>query len=80
MRRENGVNFSDDYTKIAGDSIGNAGGNGQTVSGVVHNTSDYEYFLVKNKTIVDTFDNTEGLGASNGLHNRICLRMIRIIF
>jgi hypothetical protein len=70
LRRENGVNFSDDYTKIAGDSIGNAGGNGQTVSGVVHNTSDYEYFLVKNKTIVDTFDNTEGLGASNGLHNK----------
>ena len=70
LRRESGVNFSDDLTKIAGDSIGNAGGNGQTLSGVVYNTSDYEYFLVKNKTVVDTFDNTEGSGAANGLHNK----------
>ena len=66
LRRENGVNFNSDLTKIAGDSIGNA----SLDTGTIYSTSDYEYFLVKNKTVVDKFDNTEGLGAANGLHNK----------
>ena len=68
LRKENGVNFSDDWLTIAGDSIGFAGGaafGGGAVSGVVYNTADYEYFLVKNKTIADTFNNTV-----EALHNK----------
>ena len=63
LRREDGVNFNADYTKIAGDSTGHAT-NG---TGTIYNTADYEYFLVKKETIINTFDNTN-IGGK--LHNK----------
>jgi hypothetical protein len=63
LRREDGVNFNADYTKIAGDSTGDATNN----TGTVYTVSDYEYFMVKKETIIDTFDNTN-IGGK--LHNK----------
>tara|TARA_B000000557_G_scaffold73172_2_gene58080 strand:+ start:5277 stop:9740 length:4464 start_codon:yes stop_codon:yes gene_type:complete len=64
LRREPGVNFSTDYTRIAGDSTGNAEG----LTGTYYNVADYEYFLVKSESIIGAsngFDNTAGK-----LHNK----------
>jgi hypothetical protein len=63
LRREDGVNFNADYSKIAGDSTGDATSN----TGTVYNTADYEYYMVKKETIIDTFDNTN-IGGK--LHNK----------
>ena len=63
LRREDGVNFNADYSKIAGDSTGDATNN----TGTVYTVSDYEYFLVKKETIINTFDNTN-IGGK--LHNK----------
>ena len=63
LRRENGVNFNADYSKIAGDSTGDATNN----TGKVYNTADYDYYMVKKETIINTFDNTN-IGGK--LHNK----------
>lgn len=63
LRREDGVNFNADYSKIAGDSTGDATNN----TGAVYTVSDYEYYMVKKETIIDTFDNTN-IGGK--LHNK----------
>ena len=63
LRRENGVNFNTDYSKIAGDSTGDATSN----TGRVYNTADYDYYLVKKESIIDTFDNSN-IGGK--LHNK----------
>ena len=63
LRREDGVNFNADYSKIAGDSTGDAT-NG---TGTCYNTADYDYYLVKKESIINTFDNTN-IGGK--LHNK----------
>ena len=62
LRREDGVNFNGSlYTKIAGNSTGDASSD----TGTVYEIADYDYFLVKNESIIDAFDNTNGK-----LHNK----------
>lgn len=62
LRREDGVNFNDPtYTKIAGNSTGDATAD----TGTVYNVADYEYFLVKNEQVISSFDNNNGK-----LHNK----------
>ena len=68
LRKEDGVNFSSDYSRIAGNSIGDAENN----TGTVHSTDDYEYYLIKSKSVIEgsgnpntSFDNTIGK-----LHNK----------
>ena len=61
LRKENGVNFSADYSRIAGNSIGNAEDN----TGTVYQTADYDWFLVKTTGVIDSFDNTV-----SALHNK----------
>ena len=68
LRKETGVNFSADMAYIAGDSIGDATVEPRT--GVTHATSDYEFFLVRNKAVVNTFNNSKGTESSKGLHNK----------
>jgi len=68
LRKETGVNFSADMAYIAGDSIGDATVDPRT--GVTHATSDYEFFLVRNKAVVNTFNNSNGTESSKGLHNK----------
>ena len=63
LRKEAGVNFSADFSYIAGSSIGDATVEPRT--GVTHATADYEYFLVKTKAVVNQFNNTSG-----ALHNK----------
>jgi hypothetical protein len=66
LRKETSINFSADMEYIAGASIGNA----KNMTGVTHATADYEYFLVRNKAVVNLFNNTEGFESSGGLHNK----------
>ena len=62
LRREDGVNFDGTtFSKIAGNSTGDA----STNTGTVYEVADYDYFLVKNENIINTFDNTNGK-----LHNK----------
>ena len=61
LRREEGVNFSGTFDKIAGNSTGNA----SDLTGTYYNVSDYDYFLVKKELVIDTFDNKAGK-----LHNK----------
>ena len=62
LRREDGVNFNGSlYSKIAGNSTGDASSD----TGTVYEVADYDYFLVKNANIINTFDNTNGK-----LHNK----------
>jgi hypothetical protein len=69
LRKEAGVNFSGDMAYIAGDSIGDATVDPRT--GVTHATADYEFFLVKNKDVVNLFNNQYGKNdTTNGLHNK----------
>ena len=69
LRKEAGVNFSGDMAYIAGNSIGDATVDPRT--GVTHATADYEFFLVKNKDVVNLFNNQFGKNeTTNGLHNK----------
>lgn len=61
LRREPGVNFSGTFDKIAGNSTGDA----TALTGTYYNVADYDFFLVKSESIIDTFDNTAGK-----LHNK----------
>ena len=63
LRREPGVNFNDTYSLIAGDSTGSTRDAQQP--GVVYNVGDYEFFLIKDASILSSFDNTSGK-----LHNK----------
>ena len=63
LRREDGVNFNNDRSKIAGNSTGDAVND----TGTVYNTADYEYYLVKKESIINTFDNSN-IGGK--LHNK----------
>ena len=56
LRRENSVNFNSLYTKIAGSSTGDA----TTGEGTVYDVSKYEFFLVKDDSVVNQFDNQVG--------------------
>lgn len=58
LRREPGVNFDSTYSKIAGNSTGDA--TTTTEKGTVYNVSDYEFFLVKDTTVLSQFNNTSG--------------------
>mgnify|MGYP003641504622 CR=1 FL=1 len=68
LRKEYSVNFSADMAYIAGASIGDASVEPRT--GVTYATADYDYFLVRNKTVVNLFNNTNGLLSAGGLHNK----------
>lgn len=61
LRREEGVNFSGTFDKIAGNSTGNAA----DLTGTYYNVADYDFFLVRRESIIDTFDNVAGK-----LHNK----------
>ena len=56
LRRENSINFNSLFTKIAGTSTGDA----TTDFGTVYDVDNYEYFLVKDDTVVAQFDNQVG--------------------
>ena len=56
LRREDGVNFNSLYTKIAGTSTGDA----VSGDGTVYDVNNYEYFLVKDDSVVAQFDNQVG--------------------
>jgi hypothetical protein len=62
LRREPDVRFDGQFTLISGSSTGDA----SVPSGRYYNTADYDYFLVKSKSIIDErFNNTAGK-----LHNK----------
>ena len=64
LRREDGVNFSGTYDRIAGNSTGDA----SALTGTYYNVADYEYFLVKTESVIGAnggFDNVAGK-----LHNK----------
>jgi len=59
LRKETTLTFAGDRSTVTG------------AAGVPYNTADYEFYLVRNKTVVDLFNNQQGKNeTTGGMHNK----------
>ena len=59
LRKETTLTFAGDRSTVIG------------ASGVTFNTADYDFYLVRNKTVVDLFNNQQGKNeTTGGMHNK----------